>query len=257
MSAISTTLPVRPIGPLGFAKPPNIEISCDAFSGTLETLVRCVINQKIDLWDIPLFPICQAYLDYVIGAKEVDFEGATSAMVAMAYLIERKSHRLIPLPETEPEEFDPEREFNTSITDFRGVIEALSGLEDDRNELFFRTTPGQADYELPLELGKVSVEDLGRALEQLLSKAVEQPNLFLSAPRRSLAEQMALVLRCLKPEPLPLVDLVEGVFNRVEAVWWFLALLELIRTREAVVIKTEEGNLQFYRNPELSMETFQ
>jgi len=254
MPALGTTTLVRPVGPLGYSTPPNIEISCDAFSGTLETLVRCVVNQKLDLREIPLLPICQAYLEYILGGPEVDFEGATSAMVVMAYLVERKSFKLIPVPELEPEEFDLDREFSPSITDFAGVLKSLSELEDDRNDLYFRTAPGQVDYELPVDLGKISIADLGRALEQLLSKANDEPFVMLSAPRRSLSEQMDLVLRCLKQDPKPLIELVEGEFNRVEAVWWFLALLELIRTHEAKMVRSEGGDILFGRQMEFDFE---
>ncbi len=233
-------------GPLGLIAPPEIAIDCEAFTGTLGTLIRCVLHQKVDLWDIPLRPICQAFLDYVLESQTEDVDSAATALLAMAFLVERKAFRLLPLPEVEAE-FEDEVYAGPEILDFKEALNVLEARFEERQDLFFRSVDMRHEYEVPVELGSVTTADLGRALQTLLDKAVDEPNLMMSKPRRSLAEQMRIVDRCLGIKPMPLVELVEGVFNRQEALWWFLALLELMRLGTAGALMSEDGEVRFHR----------
>lgn len=233
-------------GPLGFAAPPEIAIECDAFSGSLATLVKCVANQKLDLCEVPLWPICEAFLDYLRESNLDDVEGASTALVAMAYLVERKAYRLLPIPpKADEEELGPDFS-GPSILEYHDVLEELDAYVGHREDLFFRST-GSEEYELPVELGKVSVDDLSRALESLLKRAVQKEDVIVGRPRRSLADQMNVVQQCLPFDPAPLEDIVQGEFTRTEAVWWFLALLELIRTGCASVDLSESGQVVFWK----------
>lgn len=218
------------------------------------TLVQCVISRKIDLREVPIHPICVAYAQYLVQSDVPDLDGAMAALLALAYLVERKAESLLPLPEPDPE--DEEAYFDQDacleLGDIRPAIEALNEQADQRDLLFFRN-PGDDPglYELPVSIQNVAPIDLGRALEALLARAKPEPVEPLGRPRRSLAEQMQVVLRCLSAMPRPIQDLVEGDFTRLEAVWWFLALLELIRTGQACVDVRDDGETVFWR-PDLS-----
>ena len=130
--------------------------------------------------------------------------------------------------------------------EFQAAIQALSVWQEEREQRFFRGSDGTAPYEVPFDLGEVSADDLARAFERLLSKAVPEPIEPLGRPRRSLSDQMTIVLQALTPQWTPLEDLVVGPFTRSEAVWWFLALLDLYRLGQAIV-RLEEGDVQFAR----------
>lgn len=231
-------------GPLGLIAPPDIAIECAAFSGTLGMLIKCVLHQRVDLWDIPLHPICQAYVEYLLETNENDVDGASTALVAMAYLIERKAHRLIPVPEVVEDELE-NLYSGPEIIDFQSALLSLESRFEERQHLFFRTADVRHEYEIPVTLGKVGPADLGRALESLLAKAKADPPVMLGRARRSLADQMRVVARCLTASPTTLVDLVEGEFSRSEALWWFLALLELIRLDQARVEMNATGDVLF------------
>ncbi len=102
--------------------------------------------------------------------------------------------------------------------------------------MYFRPPEtGQTAYEIPFEIGNVTILDLARAFEKLLTKA--EPNAItpLGKPKRSIAEQMKVVLKALQKDWLTLEDLVVAPFTREEAVYWFLSLLELIRLGQARV----------------------
>ncbi len=246
--AMAVALPRRrddQIGPLGVLDPPDIQIECAAFTGSLGMLFVCVRERKIDLLDVPLAPICEAYFQYVIGSAADDLESSAVALTALAYLLERKAWVLIPAPEVdEPEADDLFDQVEPYVHEFVPIIEDLLTRREERESLFFRAADPVLPYEVPFDTGDVTPNDLARAFERILSRAKPDTVEPLSRPRRSLSDQMILVLKALPSEFQSLEEIVVGEFTRSEVVWWFLALLELIRLGQASV-RLEEGEVQF------------
>ena len=238
---------VAPTGPLGLFAPPSIHIECEAFVGSLGTLFDCLRRPKVDLLDVPLFPICEAYTLYLVDHAGQDLEAAATAVAALAYLVERKAWLLIPAPpEEEPEYEDPPELIEPTAHEYAPAIELLSRRMQEREQRFFRAGEGELGYEIPFDLGEVTADDLARAFERLILRAQPEPPPSLGKPRRSLTEQMELVLRVVDRTWRPLDGLIESPFTRLEAVWWFLALLELIRLGQ-VAVRLDEGEVVFRR----------
>ncbi|MDI9638866.1 hypothetical protein QPK87_28340 [Kamptonema cortianum] len=225
------------IGPLGVLNPPDIYIECEAFRGSLALLFACVKDRKIDLLDVPLAPICEAYFRYVIESEETSLDSTAVALTALCYLLERKAWALIPVnEEEEPEGDDILDVLDPYIHNFAPAIEDLMDRRKDRDLLFFRTGEASLPYEVPFDTSDVTPHDLARAFESLLARAKPDTVEPLGQPRRSLTEMMVVVLKAL-PENFETLDsIVVGEFTRSEVVWWFLALLELIRLGQARVI---------------------
>lgn len=217
---------------LGWHALPDIHIDCQAFSGPLALLLNMVREGQVELKGVALAPVCEAYLAYILAQPELDVDQAAVALSALAWLVERKSAQILPNPqEEEPEHPDiPEDESDWTpalLALFSPAIEALSVRREQRDQLFFRTGT-DTGFAAPLDLDQTTVNDLARAFQRLLEKAVPEPPI-LGRPRRSMAEMIEIVLRALPDQLTPLDALVPSPFTRTEAVWWFLALLELIR----------------------------
>jgi segregation and condensation protein A len=215
---------------LGVVAPPPIHITTPTFDGSLATLFACVRDHQVDLLGVPLFPVCEAYFAYMLNTEIRDLDQAAAALVALSYLLERKAWLLLPVPDPEPEFEEPMDAIEPSIQEFAIAIDALRLWYAERSMLFFRSPEAGPDpYELPYSLANVSVGDLARAFERLLKRASPEPLEPLSKPRRSLQDQMQAVLLAVGTEWKTLGQLVSEPFTRAEAVYWFLALLELIR----------------------------
>ncbi|HRI44771.1 MAG TPA: hypothetical protein PLL78_07175 [Fimbriimonadaceae bacterium] len=246
--ASTTDLAKDPVvGSLGVCSPPPIAIECEAFTGSLAALFDVVRRHKVDLLEVPLLPICRAYFDHMRQTSAGDLDGAGAAVAALSYLVERKAWMLLPLPEPDREEepFEPFELGEPSVVEFQAAIEALGIWHEERERRFFRGGDG-AGYEIPFQLGEVCADDLARAFERLLARASPEPFEPLGRARRSLTEQMTVVLKALRLEWASLDTLLEPPFTKLEAVWWFLALLELIRLGQARV-RMDEGEVQFVR----------
>jgi chromatin segregation and condensation protein Rec8/ScpA/Scc1 (kleisin family) len=224
---------------LGVIAPPPIHVQTPTFEGSLAMLFKCVRDGRVDLLGVPLMPICEAYFAYLLTAKLENLDEAAAALVALAYLIERKAWALLPI--AEPADEEPVAEdllelAGSTAHEFALAIDALRTWHEERSQKFFRSPEaGPEVYELPYQLQDVTPADLARALERVLRRAVIEPVQPLSKPRRSLSEQMRVVLKALRGEWQGLDVLIEQPFTREDAVYWFLALLELIRLGQAVV----------------------
>lgn len=223
---------------LGLIAPPPLHIECEAFQGSLSLMFDCVRAHKVDLREIPLYPICAAYIEYLMGQQEAELESSAAALTALAYFLERKAFDLLPSTEPEPEIEDAPEPLEPTAHLYQPIVEELRERESNSCTIFCRNG-GQSAYELPFDLTDVSAFDLGRVLQKLLNKANPTVN-PLGKPRRSLIEQMKVVLAALTVEPRSLDALIEEPFDRIEAVWWFLALLELIKLRQVKIINSEE-----------------
>jgi segregation and condensation protein A len=230
---------------LGVVSPPPIHVETDVFQGSLATLFACVRDHKVDLMGIPLAPICEAYFAYMISAVEGDLDEAAAALSALAYLLERKAWLLLPVPDPEPEYEEPMEEIPPSSHEYRLAITALSIWQEDRDKIFFRSPDAGPDpYELPYSLANVTPEDLARAFERLLKRAIPDEIEPLNKRRKSLEEQMDIVLARVSSDWQTLEAMVEVPFTRTDVVYWFLALLELIRLGK-VMARVNEDDVEF------------
>ena len=244
---MAAKLTERPVTALGVIAPPPIAVVCEAFEGTLGALFALVRDHKVDLLGVPLGPVCESYLVYLVSEAEMDLDEAAAALAALAYLLERKAWRLLPVPAPEPEMEEPYDPVEPTVDGFSEAIALLRAGMAERESLFFRGTgPGPDRYELPYTLTDVAPNDLARALERLLRRAEPESFETQSRPRRSLTDHIEIVATALSGAWIALDGLVPTPFTREDAVYWFLGLLELIRVGRAKA-RLGEDDVEFAR----------
>jgi chromatin segregation and condensation protein Rec8/ScpA/Scc1 (kleisin family) len=227
--------------------PPPIHIESPRFVGSLATLFTCVRDHKVDLRDVPLMPICEAYFAYMLAEGAPSLDEAAAALTALAYLLERKAWLLLPNDESEPEPEEPAELPSPSAYEFREVMGVLQLWREERARWFFRSPGlGPSPYELPYELAEISLESLARALAEVLERSRPPAPPEVYRHKRSLMAQMGEVLLALSFEWRTLIDLVPLVATREDIVYWFLSLLELMRLGQASARLTD-GNVEFAR----------
>jgi segregation and condensation protein A len=232
---------------LGVIAPPPIQVESPVFNGSLATLFQCVKARKLDLLDVPLAPICEAYFTYILQTVVNDLDEAAAALAALAYLLERKAWLLLPLDEPEPETEELMELPEPTTYEYMAAIESLRLWEEERSHKFFRPADvGPDPYEIPYEIGNVSVSDLAIAFEKVLRKAHPEPMAPLSKPRKSLTEMISVVLLSMTYEWRELGDIIARPYTRTDAVYWFLALLELTRLGQ-VHVRVMDGEVLFIR----------
>lgn len=220
------------------------------FEGPLDLLLHLVRENKVPITDIPIAVITDQYLQYLRLMEELDLEIASEFLVMAATLLEIKSRMLLPKPprpSDEEEEEDPRAELVARLVEYqkyRALVETLQTWEAERKQWFFRSPDAPVpDYELPIPIGELTPQHLLRALERLLTEAVDAPPPAILIPRKRLSLRLKIVevwRRIQSAEGgLRFEDLLDAPFTRWDALLTFLAVLELMR-QERVEARQEQ-----------------
>ena len=204
--------------------PYNVKIP--QFEGPLDQLLTLAQQGSVDLREIPLARIAEAYL---AGTEHhVDLEEATEVLWMLAAMIEMKSRLLVPKPDI-PAEPLPLEEKLQEYRAFKEVASALRALEDYQHRIFARP-PGDDPNAVFLE--GVTLDDLFRAFQQVLERAREEVG-EITAEEVKVAERMEAILTQLAQHPQGVVfaDLFAAAATKLQVIVTFLALLELIKNR--------------------------
>ena len=79
------------------------KVHTDVFEGPFDLLLRLITEQRVDLYEVALAEIVDAFLAEVEAMQRLDLEVATEFLVIAATLVELKCRRLLPGRE-EPDE---------------------------------------------------------------------------------------------------------------------------------------------------------
>jgi segregation and condensation protein A len=232
----------------------TFQIKLDIFEGPLDLLLHLIREHQLDILDIPMATITDAYLRYLALMQELDLDVAGEFLLMAATLIHIKSKMLLPPDETadgeEAEEEDPRAELVNRLLEYKKFKEAaqtLGLLESETALLHRRGAPAlEMEVEGPLQ---VSMVELLRALRDVLSRADKVVPLEITPEEINVGQRIVLLVDRLAVEsPLEFSQLFANATRRVEIIVTFLALLELLRRRLATARQGETmGPIMIYR----------
>ena len=75
------------------------EVSTPVYKGPFDLLLHLITREEVDLWEVSLAAIVDAYLAEIERMGAVDLEVATEFLVVAATLVELKCRRLLPGPD--------------------------------------------------------------------------------------------------------------------------------------------------------------
>lgn len=218
------------------------------WEGPLGLLLALVEARRLDVMTVPLGGLAEAYLD-AIGGLQDDRLGNLSMFVTVAsQLILIKSRALLPRPPDPAvpldDEPDPEAALRARLLAYKAYRDAADRLQGRamagwlvaRREPSVALATARAGAVAPLPPGLDPALLVG-ALDRLAlvaPPAVPPPE---AIPRTiTLAERAELIRAALAAAgPIVLQELLVGVRDRVVVAVTFLAMLELVKSREASV----------------------
>ncbi|HXI44688.1 MAG TPA: ScpA family protein [Candidatus Acidoferrales bacterium] len=224
------------------------------WEGPLGLLLSLIEARRLDVLDVPLGSLAEAYLD-ALASIEVDRIGHISAFVSVAsQLILIKSRAMLPRPpkaaegELADEGPDPEQALRERLLIYRAYRDAGVALQAGalaRVGSFRREASAAAAAALagarPADGPPLDRSLLPRALDGLIRilPPVEVPPEVV-ARTITLTQRAAIIRAALRAAPtIVLQDLLAGVRDRVVVAITFLAMLELMKRRELVVDQAE------------------
>ena len=215
------------------------EVRLDVFEGPIDLLLHLVTRQRVDIYEISLATITDEYVRVVAGLDEIDLEAATGFLVVAATLLELKSARLLPGPESAEhdsllEERDALLARLVECSTFRSAGSWVTSRLEEGAAFHARTAGLEPQFldMAPDLLARLSLEDLARAAARALNKP-PPPQLDTShvAPiRATVAEAIVDLARQLeRGERRSFEELCAHVHERIDVVVRFLGVLELFK----------------------------
>jgi len=220
----------------------SVEVSTPVFEGPFDLLLHLILKEQVDIYEVSLARIVDAYLVELDKLSSLDLELATEFLLIAATLVELKARRL--LPGREDVDLDEElamwEERDLLLArlleckTFKDVAEVFSVLADHADRSFPRLTGLEEKFAAlaPDPLEGLTGEKLKRAyLRAVTPKLVAKIDLFHVAPVRiTVADCVAELV-----DELPRVGrigfrrLTEELVERIEVIVRFLALLEMFK----------------------------
>jgi segregation and condensation protein A len=218
------------------------EVATPVYDGPFDLLLHLILKEEVDIHEVSLTRIVEAYLEEIQRMQMLDLDVATEFLLIASTLVELKTRRL--LPGREDMDLDEELALWSErdlllarlldCKTFKDVASVFSQLTE-RASLSFprRSGPDErfADL-LPDMLDGVTPIRLQRAyLRVTQPKPPTSIDLFHVAPiRASVADALMEMLDTLpKLGKVTFRQITEAIYDRIEVVVRFLAILELYK----------------------------
>ena len=219
-----------------------IAVQTEVFEGPFDLLLHLILRDQVDLYDINLTRIVDAYLEYMASMETLDLEVTTEFLLIAATLVDMKARRL--LPGLDDGDLDDElalwEERDLLLArlleckTFKDAAVVLATMHDHASQNFGRRCgPDERYTELtPDALAGVTPEKLRAAfLRATAPKPEPRIDLFHVAPiRASVVEAVAeLVDELPRIGRITFRNLTAAFVDKLEIVVRFLAVRELFK----------------------------
>ena len=236
----------------------NYKFQLDMFEGPLDLLLYLIRKNEVNIYDIPVTQITQQYLEYIEMMKMLDLDGIGEFLVMAATLLQIKSRMLLPPdPNDKEDPEDPRTELVRRLEEYQRIKEAAEELRlraEKRSDLFPRRVDEEALNELKDDSKEVFFEanlfDLITALTVALANKPEKGNYEVVREEYTVEQKVHTILHILVRTPrIFLKELLENAADKMEVIVTFMAVLELCRVKEVVVVqKRLFADIELVRN---------
>jgi segregation and condensation protein A len=220
----------------------SYEVQTPVFEGPFDLMLHLILREQVDLYEVSLSAIVDAYLGYLDQLDELNLEITTEFLLIAATLVELKSRRLLPTVD----EMDLDDEL--ALWDDRDLL--LHRLVECKTfkeaAITLQMMAGEAERSHPRTIGvddrfvglmpdllaSVTPDDLRRAfLTAITPKPKPRVDLEHVAPiRASVTDAIAELANELpRVGRISFRALTSGLAERLEVVVRFLAILELYK----------------------------
>jgi segregation and condensation protein A len=228
------------------------------FQGPLDLLLFFIKRDELDIYNIPISKITKEFFDYLLYMRELDLEIAGEFLVMAAELMEIKAKLLLPPEPGQQEEDDPRANLVKRLIEYKRFKEVATDLvlrEGEQAKISYRgyyeSDPRTIDDgEDERMLDDVSLFDLIASFQFAVSR---MPKKFVHEIQRinvTLDEQIAYIREFFsRRSEATFSELIEGMEDKIRVVVTFIALLEVIRSKEIIIRQAEPfSELSIMRN---------
>jgi segregation and condensation protein A len=212
----------------------RLEIATPVFEGPLELLLVLAERDELDIFQVSLASLTEAYLAEIAALEERDPVEMAEFLWLASRLLLLKSIRLLPGEEPDEEEADLlgwEEDVRARLLEYRAYKEMAERLME-------RAAADEPSYPAPARQVEVEGQEepiqvaaLVAAFQAVLARVPPRPLVYVGT-RWTVEDKLAVLQQRLRQGPIELVQVILECSDRLEAVITFVAVLELLRRGE-------------------------
>ncbi len=219
----------------------HAHFSLDNFKGPLDLLLYLIQKEEVDVCEVSVNQLTTQWLGEM---KQPQIEDDSETLGLLSLLLLLKSQRLLPSEEgeQEPQEVDPRLqlfEMLTQYSQFREAATSLAKREATQKSRFARAAP-LPEQKKNFGLNQVSLDELKETLLAVMSRVDKKPP-SIEVESWQVAPLLATIRNLLtQHSSLPFHTLFTPEKCQEELIVTFLALLELMKMQEVVVVREKD-----------------
>ncbi len=225
----------------------SLAFSLGNFEGTLDFLVYLVQKEQIDIHEISLHQIIEQYKNYLNNLNIPSIDGGAEFISSAATLLYTKSRQLLPKEATdshsEEQEVDPRFDIIHQLLDycrFKQLAKDLVEREQKQSACYSRGSDYHCDFQKPLGIDHLSLQDFALIFQQVLVKAASQKALIEEEIWRVCDKITFLRNALCKHSSVLFSDFFAEYMCKEELIVSFLAVLEMMKIGEIKIIRNKD-----------------
>jgi segregation and condensation protein A len=245
----------------------SYQIKLPQFEGPFDLLLFFIERDELDIYNIPITRIIKDFLEFVHKEESLNIELSSEFILFISTLMRIKAKMLLPRKELDAagNEIDPRQELVDKILEYKKFKEASAQMADMEATRMLMVKRGNIQKELSqigeeggegTEIQTITLFKLMKAFERVMIKlhdrvnkpihTVVQYNYTMEGSRD------AMLTLAQKEKIVSFEKIFEDCEDRVQAIFLFLSLLELVQQKFLKII-IGEGRNNFiieYNEPE-------
>lgn len=210
-------------------------IHTEVYEGPLDLLLSLITKAELDITRLSLAAVTDEYLTYLASLQQTSAVEVSGFLVIASKLIQIKSEALLPRPPERMEgEEDPAESLARQLRVYRAIKQTalwLQNLQQKGHHSYIRLAP-PPKIDKMVDLSGVDINDLIALMKALyhFQEDAAPITTMVTIPRVTIKNKIRDLIQQLRAQQhLSYRQMLPKVYDRVEAIVLFLAVLELIK----------------------------
>ena len=236
---------------------PGYHIKLPQFEGPFDLLLFFIERDELDIYNIPITNIINDFLTYIHSQENLNIELSSEFILFVSTLMRIKAKMLLPRKELDEQgnEIDPRQELIDKILEYRRFKDAAARMADMEATRLLLVKRGNIQKEIATigeeasegtEIQAITLFKLMKAFEKVMKRLEERNTRPVHTVVRynyTMEESREKMLTTARSEK---VMSFEKIFHacqeRLEAIFTFLSLLELVQQKYLTIMIGEGKN---------------
>ena len=233
------------------------KVKLENFTGPLDLLLYFIRRDEIDVYDIPIAQITAEYMETLDMMQTLNLNVAGEFILMAATLMRIKAKMLLPKPQLgdEDEVEDPRAELVQQLLEYQRFKEMANDLDKlamERGQYHprgFEMNSPDLEEDTAAYLKDVTLYEIARLFKNAMDNMPVIQPYELHREQVHLGDQKELISRSFDIEGrLRFSALIKKLKTKLEVVVTFLAVLELVRMRQIIIIQNDLfGDMEMQR----------